>query len=356
MPLLPLPELIRRSTALEMERRRHDQPMLDIQPVSASQRSANELRPSTLDEMVGQERLKPLLRRIIDIATTSERPLDHMLLVGQSGTGKSTVANVVANELGEDVYQIDAPVSHDMLVTLAEKMRDGNVLYIDEIHRQVAGDRRGVTAAVQPEIFYHILEDRRLVTSFGVIPFPEVTVIGATTDAGLLPEPFLARFPLQPRLDRYTEEEMAELAKRNTQALGHTIDDDAALVFGAASRSNPRQVNTYVRNARTLAAAHITADLAREIVVELNNTTLDGLTVDMAGMLRFLLLSARKKGDGVVYQASVGNIATYIGKSRDTKAVQLYVEPELIRRGLVQVSHGGRMLTDAGIQRAKELS
>lgn len=327
----------------------------DIQPVNASERSGNELRPQTLDQMVGQEKLKPLLRRIIDASRKSERPMDHMLLVGQSGTGKTTIANIVANELGQLCYQIDAPVSHDLLVELAEKMNDGDILFIDEIHRQVAGDRRGVTAAVQPEIFYHVLEDRRLATPRGVIPFPEVTVVGATTDAGLLPEPFLARFPLQPRLDRYTDMEMSTLAERNAASLGLTITDEGAIMLGRASRSNPRQVNTYVRNARTLAADHITADVAREIIVDLNDCTLDGLTLDMQQTLLFLLKSKRTVGGETRYQASINNIATYIGKSRDTKAVQLYVEPELIRRGLVQVAHGGRLLTDAGIQRAKEL-
>jgi len=327
-----------------------------LQPLSFDERSANQLRPSTFDGMVGQPRVKRFMRRIIANAQTTGRPLDHMLLAGQSGTGKTTLAQVVAHEMGRRVFQVAAPVDRAMFEKLRVSCEDGDVVIVDEIHQQVSGDRRGVTQAADPETFFAVMEDRRLNTPAGIVPFPCVTFIGCTTDTGLLPEPFLNRFPLRPMLDHYTVEEMATLAERNATAIGMTISPEAALIFGRAARRTPRQLNSYIKNARSLADAHINADLAREVVVDLNSTTLDGLNGDMTKMLLFLLSSRRESRDGhVVYQASVNTVATALGKSRDTKAIALYTEPWLIEAGFVAVTHGGRMLTEAGIARAREL-
>lgn len=328
-----------------------------IEPVDMDERSGNVLRPTTLAGMVGQEQLKPLLRRIIDVAKVNGEPMDHMLLVGASGTGKTTTAQIVAHELGVRVFQVKAPVSLDTFQQLKEIMHDGEVLVIDEIHQQVSGDRRGATQACDPEIFFHVMEDRRLATATGMEEFPAITIIGATTDSGLLPEPFLNRFPLQPRLEPYSVKDMAQIVKANASAMGLDLDDGVASIFAEATRGTPRIANNYVRNAKVLTpGTFVKADIAREVVEVLNSTTADGLTLDMVRMLAFLLKSRRESRDGhVVYQASVNTIATALGKSRDTKVIALYVEPYLIERGYVQVTHGGRQLTDAGIQRAEEL-
>lgn len=325
-------------------------------PLDFDARSANELRPATFQQMVGQERLKRLMRRIVDNAAISGQPLDHIMLAGQSGTGKTTLGQVIAHESGRRVFQVKAPVTHATLDGLRQACQDGDVIIVDEIHQQVSGDRRGVNQAADPEDFYHIMEDRRLPTETGMIPFPAVTFIGCTTDVGLLPEAFLLRFPLTLNLDPYTFEEMAVLAEANARQLGRSIDRTAALTFGRASRRNPRQVNTYVKNAVALGATLITQPAAAEVVFSLNNTTWDGLTTGMQGMLRCLLRSRRENARGqVVYQASVNTIATALGHSRDTKAVSLFVEPYLIAEGYVAVTHGGRTLTDQGIRRAQDL-
>lgn len=324
-----------------------------LKPLDFNGRSGNDLRPATFAGMVGQERLKVLLSRIVGIARTSGRTLDHMLLVGSAGTGKTTFAQVVAHELGRDVFMLKAPVAYDVFLELMEVAKPGDVVVIDEIHMQVSGDRRGITQAADPEIFYHVLEDRRLMTDTGMLEFPDVTFIGCTTDAGLLPQPFLDRFPIQPQLDPYTADEMCVLATRNAQALGLAIEQAGAVVFAHACRNVPRQINAYVKNARSLAATTIDHALAVEIVVELNSTTLDGLTRDMQNMLKFLLRSKRRDAKGnETYKAGLNSIATACGKSRDSKAIALYVEPYLIERGFITITHGGRELTDKGIQRA----
>lgn len=336
----------------------HSAPLATIEPIDPTA-GGNALRPTTLDQMVGQDALKPLLRRIIDVARVNDAPMDHMLMIGASGTGKTTTAQVVAHELHRRVFQIKAPVSLDVFMQLRELMHHAEVLIVDEIHQQVSGDRRGTSQACDPETFFHIMEDRQIATATGILDFPEITIIGATTDAGLLPEPFLNRFPLQPRLAPYTTKDMAQIVRVNAEALGLTLDDGVAPMLGGAARGTPRVANNYVRNVKVLTpGTFVRVDVAEEVVTVLNSTTLDGLTLDMQRMLTFLLSSARENkatGD-ITHQASVNTIATALGKSRDTKAIALYVEPYLIERGYVQVTHGGRQLTPAGIQRAKELA
>lgn len=333
-----------------------DRPVATLKPINASRLSGNELRPTTFAEMIGQTHLKPLLERLVVAAKSSGRPLDHCLLSGSAGTGKTTTAMVIAHELGRDIFMLKAPVNLELLEELAAVAKDGDVVFVDEVHQQMLPDRRGVGQPADPEVFYHILEDRQLVTSTTVIPFPDVTFIGATTDLGRLPEPFIMRFPLQPRLEAYTDAEMATLATANADSLELSIEPSAAMIFARASRATPRIVNRYVKNAQSFAAIHIDDALAVEIVTELNATALDGLDSSMCAMLRFLLKSRRKDKDGnSTYQASVGSIATALGFSRDQKRVALYVEPTLIERGYVDVGHGGRTLTNAGIQRARQL-
>lgn len=332
--------------------------MLDTPaPTPASERTTNPLRPARLADVIGQAPAKKLLARAIDAAFEHRHPLDHVLLAGSSGTGKTTLAHVVATELGVDVYQLAAPVSFDTLVELRTEMRPGAVLFIDEVHLQAIAERRGKESISAPEVLFGVMEDRTLTTPTGVLPFPAVTIIGATTDPGRLPEAFLNRFPLRPRLVDYSHDELVTIAQANAAALNVAITDEAADVLARASAGVPRQVNNLVRNARLLAQGAIARTDALE-ALDINGISEDGLTPQMQQMLTFLYTRAqRRTGRGeVVYQASVNTIATAIGLSRDTKAVSLYVEPYLIKRGFVQVGHGGRLLTDAGVARARELA
>jgi Holliday junction DNA helicase RuvB len=320
--------------------------------------SENELRPARLRDVIGQERTKTLLARAVDSCFERRRPLEHTLLLGPSGTGKTTLAMTLAAELGVDVYHLSAPISFDTLLTLRTQMHDGDLLFIDEIHQQAIAERRGKSAATQPEVLFSIMEDRTIVTPSGVLPYPRITLIGATTDPGMLPEPFLNRFVLRPVLERYTRADLARIIRANALTLELTIGQEAVDCFVNACRGVPRECNNLVKTASILnpPTAVIGKAEARE-VLKMLGVAEDGLTPQMQDMLRFLRTRAgRRTSDGTIrYQASVGTIATAIGLSRDAKAVSLHVEPYLIERGFVQVGHGGRELTERGIGRAEAL-
>lgn len=310
------------------------------------------LRPGSLQEMVGQDELKPVLRRLI-----ANGRMTHLLFVGASGTGKTTVSTVIARELGTRIFALKAPVGMNVLNELRQVARDGDVVFVDEIHMQVTGDRRGITQACDPESFYMLLEDGVLATARGPLPFPKVVWIGATTDVGLLPEPLINRFPIRPQLAPYTELDMAELALRSMRHLHLTYEHGVAGTFARAARGNPRQLNDYIKAARALTTNNdIDVELAREVIVHLCSTTLDGLTASMQTVLRFLYQHCRRQNrNGVQYIASAGRLATAAGHGRDTKAISLLVEPYLIQRGLLDVLPTGRALTPAGIERARRL-
>lgn len=329
------------------------------QPIGKDERSKNRLRPTTLDGVIGQDLAKSMMQRVIEAARTRGEPLDHALLVGPAGTGKTTFAVVIANELDRDCYQVAAPVPLDTLLELKDVMKDGDILFVDEIHMQAVAERRGKEAVSAPEVFLTLLEDSLLMTGEGMVPFPNITVIGATTDPGRLPDPFLDRFPLQPRLEHYSERELGIIAERNAQTLGLTLMPGVADNFASAARGIPRIVNNYLRNAQSLAPpdGYIPPIIAAQVLRELNQVTPDGLTREMQETLKFLYSRCRHdKADGeVTYSASINTIATAIGLSRDTKAVQLRVEPYLLKEGFLQVGSGGRFLTPMGQRRAVEL-
>jgi Holliday junction DNA helicase RuvB len=333
-----------------------DEPAVN-RPMPTTDRSHNPLRPSYLADMIGQDQMRALLLRLIAAAKAKGRPLDHMALVAPSGYGKTTVANCIANEMGTDVYQVEAPVSHETLMALREVMQDGDILFLDEMHQQGIMDRRSRDSSTQPEVLFSVMEDRTIIAGSGVLSFPAITVIGATTDEGRLPDPFLNRFPIRPEYEPYSIVDLSVMADVFAQALGATITTEAAIRFAYACRGVPRVLGNFVRNAEALATGAIDEALAIEVIEDLNHTTEDGLTLDMQKALVFLYQKCRqRRGDGtIVYKSGVGAIARAIGKSRDVKAVELRVEPYLIEQGYLQVGHGGRFLTDNGVTRAVEL-
>lgn len=328
-------------------------------PVSASERSQNRLRPERLADVIGQPEATELVGDMIRAAKARSEPLDHVLLLGPAGTGKTTFANVIANELGTRCFQMAAPVALDVLLELRGEMNEGDILFVDEIHQQAIMERRGKESISSPEVWLSLLEDFVLATKDGMVPFPRITVIGATTDPGRLPDPFLDRFPIEPVLEPYSKRALELMAERNAHALGLTLMPEVAGLFAGAARRTPRILNNYVKNAESLVGSdgYVVREIAERVLFKLNRVTADGLTRHMQAMLRFMYEKCERHiaGGEVRYQASINTIATAIGLSRDTKAVQLRVEPYLIQAGYVQLGSGGRLLTHDGIWRAREL-
>lgn len=322
---------------------------------STDDRSKNALRPETFDEVIGQPAAVSTMRKFIAASKANQEPLDHTLLIGAAGTGKSTFSHVIAHELGVDVYEVEAPVDRETLLELREVMKDRDILRIEEIHQQAIMERRGKSAGSQPEVLYAIMEDRVMPSGAGLLDFPAITILGTTTDEGLLPQSFIDRFPIEPRLEPYDEEALTKMARWNGDKLGVVVIPSAAKIFAHAARNTPRLVNNYVKNAAKLCTDKcVDIDSARE-ALEVNGTTEDGLSVDMQRMLTFLYTKGKHVTKaGVVYRASVNTIATGIGKSRDSKAISLRVEPYLIEQGYIQIGQG-RILTEAGIKRAEGL-
>lgn len=328
-----------------------------IKAASAEDRTKNPLRPRSFDEIVGQDKAIRLMRRAVKSCFERRKPLDHVLLVAASGTGKTTFSHVVANELGVRVYKVEAPVSTEQLHELRTKMWDGDLLMIEEIHQQAIMERRGRNGATQPEVLYAVMEDRVLDSPTGPLEFARITVIGTTTDEGMLPDAFVNRFPLRPRLEPYTIEQLCTIVRSNAATLEVALSDEAVNIFAGACRGVPREINNLVRNAQTLfGVGHGLSGADAREVLDINGVTEDGLTADMQQTLTYMLGQGRVSKGELRYTASVSSIATAIGKSRDSKAVVLRVEPYLIQRGFLQIAPGlGRILTDAGITRAKEL-
>lgn len=353
----PTDQLLRRMAAIDYTAiaPAPDDERAPPKPSSTSDRSKNPMRPETFAEVIGQDPAVSMMERVVKACKRREQPLDHTLLVGAAGTGKSTFSHVIAHELDADVYEVEAPIDRETLLELREVMQDRDILRIEEIHQQAIMERRGKSAATQPEVLYAIMEDRVMPAGAGLLDFPEITVVGTTTDEGMLPDPFLARFPIRPRLDPYDLAALTKMARWNGDKLGIVVTPSAATMFAEASRGVPRQINNYVKNAAMLTEDVVDRDTAREVLHDLNGVTPDGLTVDMQKMLLFLFTKGKHETPrGTVYRASVNTIATAIGKSRDSKAIALRVEPYLIEMGFIQIGQG-RVLTDAGIERAKEL-
>lgn len=314
--------------------------------------SDNPLRPTTLDDFVGQAEIKNQLRRYIDASLTNGTPMLHTLLAAKAGQGKTTLALIIGEELKRDVYFEQCPIHNQRLLELAAEMRDGDVLVLDEVHLQA----KGHSAKASPETLYHIMEDKIIQTEQGPVQFPDITIIGATTDEGALPTSFRERFPLTVVFRNYTPDEMREVAEHNAKKLGLAIGKKASDVFGNASLGTPRSVNNMIKQASELAKSQkqkaISESLAEEVLTY-QRVEKDGLTYAMIQYLHALGMHARwsVKDECWYYKASIKAMAQRIERARDIKFVEYEVEPTLSKMGFISIETNGRMLTEAGMKR-----
>ncbi len=299
------------------------------------------LRPKHLDEYIGQEKIRGQLEIFIEAARKRKEPLDHVLLFGPPGLGKTTLAHIIAREMGVNMRHTSGPVLERAgdLAALLTNLEPNDVLFIDEIHR---------LSPVVEEILYPALEDYQIDIMIGEGPaarsvkldLPPFTLVGATTRAGMLTNPLRDRFGIVARLEFYTTSELQRIVTRSSGLLELPISPDGALEIAKRSRGTPRIANRLLRRVRDYAEVRAQGEATR-IVADAALTMLDVDAQGLDMMDRKLLLTVIEKFTGG--PVGVDNLAAAIGEERDT--IEDVLEPYLIQQGYLQRTSRGRIAT-----------
>ena len=299
------------------------------------------MRPKMLDDYTGQTDAKAQLRIFIQAAKMRDEALDHMLVYGPPGLGKTTLAHIVANEMEVNVKTTSGPVLEKAgdLAALLTNLEHGDILFIDEIHR---------LSPVVEEILYPAMEDYQLDIMIGEGPaarsikleLPPFTLIGATTRAGSLTSPLRARFGIPLRLEFYTVQELTDIVTRSAKQLEVYIDFTGAKEIARRSRGTPRIANRLLRRVRDFAQVSFNGEINENVAQE----SLKVLDVDNQGfdfMDRKMLMTIIEKFDGG--PVGLDNLAAAIGEDKET--LEDVIEPFLIQQGFIQRTHRGRIAT-----------
>ena len=300
------------------------------------------IRPSKINEYIGQTEVKENMKIFIEAAKMRGESLDHVLLYGPPGLGKTTMAYIIANELGVNIKTASGPSIEKSgdLAAILSSLEPGDVLFIDEIHRM---------PRFIEEILYPAMEDFTLDIVIGSegqtrnikIDLPPFTLVGATTRAGDITNPLRDRFGIINKLQYYTEDELTLIVKRTSKVLNFEIDDDAAIEIARRSRGTPRIANKLFRRVRDFALV----ENKDHIDIDITNKALDRLKIDKIGLDetdKELILTIIDKFNGG--PVGIETLATSLGEERST--IEDMNEPYLIQIGLLKRTNRGRIATE----------
>lgn len=307
------------------------------------------IRPQSLDEYVGQSEIKENLRVFIKAALMREEPLDHVLLYGPPGLGKTTLAHIIANELGSNIKTASGPSIEKTgdLAAILSTLEPGDVLFIDEIHRM---------PKFIEEVLYPAMEDFEIDLVIGEtgksrnikIDLPPFTLVGATTRAGDISSPLRDRFGIISKLEYYKKEELESIIKRTSRVLDMPIEDEAAGELSGRCRKTPRIANRLFKRVRDFALVEGDEAITKEMTIK----SLERLKVDEYGLdaidIEYLESLITKFNGGPV---GVETIATSIGE--ETSTIEDVVEPFLLQEGFIKRTQRGRVATEKAYDHLK---